>query len=239
MLVRPHTAPADSIPDNRSGSIDTSTRSDTERSHLSRFHDVNSSNRLKFDSPPVDAPTTNSEPSSKRRRSCSPSVFPNKKAKAKQDELLDDLSDEISCPICFDLLVGAHLLNPCGHTLCGPCSYTWITLKKQTTCPVCRTKCCHYKSLIPNIIVDNIVEKYIEIQVARGDEVWDVGGSKRIDWEQRLDKWRRNVNCTRAPPKKVQPTQNIVDPDILFGMHAIQSSNTHVPRSIFELLAGQ
>jgi len=41
--------------------------------------------------------------------------------------------------------------------------------------------------LVPNIMVDNIIEKYIEILVKRGDKSWDVGGAKRREWNERVE----------------------------------------------------
>ncbi|KAF5374853.1 hypothetical protein D9758_000073 [Tetrapyrgos nigripes] len=190
--------------------------------------------------------------SPKRPRSCSDSsddgVLLNKKGKTKAigdiEELMEGFLEEVTCPICFDVLVGASLINPCGHTLCGPCGYAWVTLKKQTTCPVCRAKCCHFKPLISNIMVDNMIEKHIEIQAARGDVDWAIGGVKWKERHERLEKWKKNVNYTRGVPRRLpvnmlptEPPANVVDPDILFGIRAMHSANDYGPRSIFDIFA--
>jgi hypothetical protein len=50
---------------------------------------------------------------------------------------LSQLSDEVVCCICHDLMIGAHAL-PCAHTFCGACIKAWLT--QQSTCPQCRAK---------------------------------------------------------------------------------------------------
>ncbi|KAK7468634.1 hypothetical protein VKT23_003139 [Stygiomarasmius scandens] len=216
-----------------------STPSNPTRSRSPHHLHLDSPNHSKSDSLPAPE-EAKSRVSFKRDRSYSPSEpdddFPNKKGNRKSDSdsdterLLDNLNDEMSCPVCFELMVGAQLINPCGHGLCGLCGYTWITLKKQTACPVCRTRCCHFKPLVPNIMVDNIIEKYIEILVKRGDKSWDVGGANRREWDERVDQWRKNVNFTRGPQKRVQSAQP-ADPDILFGTHVHVVQNS---RSVFD-----
>ncbi|CAM9657123.1 unnamed protein product, partial [Ectocarpus sp. 12 AP-2014] len=50
-----------------------------------------------------------------------------------------DVLAEFECDICFDVLVGVHVLDNCGHTFCGACMERWIDNAPQGECPVCRT----------------------------------------------------------------------------------------------------
>ncbi|KAH7880395.1 uncharacterized protein C8R40DRAFT_251296 [Lentinula edodes] len=102
-------------------------------------------------------------------------------------ELLDEYDDELNCPVCCDILVAAHLVNGCGHTLCGSCGYQWIVEKYRNTCPVCRAKCHALTPLIPNITADNFVHKHLRVRARLGDKDWEVGGSKLLEWQGRKE----------------------------------------------------
>ncbi|KAJ3750041.1 hypothetical protein DFH05DRAFT_1465734 [Lentinula detonsa] len=159
-------------------------------------------------------------PPMKRRRleDCNESLAsPTKKGKEKfqgdWSELLDEYDDEINCPICCDILVAAHLVNGCGHTLCGSCGYQWIVEKHRNTCPVCRANCHALTPLIPNIIVDNFVNKHLRVRAMLGDEDWQVGGSKLLEWQMRKDKWKneceqRAKRLKKSPPIVIRPRVN-------------------------------
>ncbi|KAK7695449.1 hypothetical protein QCA50_000085 [Cerrena zonata] len=43
--------------------------------------------------------------------------------------VLKSFEDDITCPICCDMLACAHLGNPCGHCYCGECGWNWISTK--------------------------------------------------------------------------------------------------------------
>ncbi|KAE9410742.1 hypothetical protein BT96DRAFT_804765, partial [Gymnopus androsaceus JB14] len=83
--------------------------------------------------------------------------------------------------------VAAHLVNSCGHTLCGSCGYQWIVEKHRNTCPVCRTECHVLTPLIPNITVDNLVQTHLSVRASLGDEGWKVGGLKLVEWQARKE----------------------------------------------------
>ncbi|CAN0437031.1 unnamed protein product, partial [Hapterophycus canaliculatus] len=50
-----------------------------------------------------------------------------------------DVLAEYECDICFEVLVGVHVLDNCGHHFCGACMERWIDNAPQGECPVCRT----------------------------------------------------------------------------------------------------
>ncbi|KAH7872338.1 hypothetical protein F5051DRAFT_340785 [Lentinula edodes] len=86
--------------------------------------------------------------------------------------------------MCYS--ISAQLLNPCGHTICGPCADQWLFDQGAETCPTCRRKTNYLRPLIPNITVNNFVESYIQICALTGDRDWQSNGSKLIDWLERI-----------------------------------------------------
>nr|XP_060461798.1 uncharacterized protein LOC132661359 isoform X1 [Panthera onca]XP_060461799.1 uncharacterized protein LOC132661359 isoform X1 [Panthera onca] len=90
-------------------------------------------------------------------------------AAAMASELLKCLQEEVTCPICLDILTQPLSLD-CGHSFCQAC----ITAKtKESTtnqagesrCPVCRIRYCTGE-LRPNWHVANIVERLREVKVS-------------------------------------------------------------------------
>lgn len=85
-------------------------------------------------------------------------------------KLLTDIKEEVTCPICLDLLKEPLSLG-CGHSFCKTC----ITAankesktsqeEKSTSCPVCQFHYCA-KELRPNWHVANIVERFREVKVS-------------------------------------------------------------------------
>ena len=60
-----------------------------------------------------------------------------------------------------------------------------IGLQKNKSCPVCRTRLENVSPMIPNIVVDNIVEKHIQALALSGDQDWVPGGLKAEEWHKR------------------------------------------------------
>ncbi|KAJ3973174.1 hypothetical protein EV361DRAFT_901342 [Lentinula raphanica] len=204
---------------------------DLDDAFLERLNEVENQliNRPTLTVPPSTASTVPSEPSCTPEalpcnvhNICSPSLKrprpedhnedstnPLKKSKGifKGDwtELLNEYDDEINCPICCDILVAAHLVNGCGHTLCGSCGYQWIVEKHRNTCPICRAKCHALTPLIPNITADNFVNKHIQVRAMLGDEDWKPGGSSFLEWQMRKDKWKKDCERRAERSKKVPP----------------------------------
>uniref|UniRef100_A0A8C7BHQ8 RING-type E3 ubiquitin transferase n=1 Tax=Neovison vison TaxID=452646 RepID=A0A8C7BHQ8_NEOVI len=85
-------------------------------------------------------------------------------------KLLTDIKEEVTFPICLDLLKEPLSLG-CGHSFCKTC----ITAankesktsqeEKSTSCPVCQFHYCA-KELRPNWHVANIVERFREVKVS-------------------------------------------------------------------------
>ncbi|KAH7879658.1 uncharacterized protein C8R40DRAFT_1034875 [Lentinula edodes] len=82
--------------------------------------------------------------------------------------------------------ISAQTLNPCGHTICGPCADEWLFDQASfKSCPNCRRKTNYLRPLIKNITVNNFVESYIQIRALGGDKDWQTDGSKLVEWLER------------------------------------------------------
>ncbi|XP_045413292.1 tripartite motif-containing protein 5 [Lemur catta] len=82
-------------------------------------------------------------------------------------ELLVNLKEEVTCPICLDLLIEPLSLD-CGHSFCQACitgnhKKSIIDQEVESSCPVCRIT---YQpgNLRPNRHVSNIVERLREVR---------------------------------------------------------------------------
>ncbi|XP_045873412.1 tripartite motif-containing protein 5-like isoform X2 [Meles meles] len=85
-------------------------------------------------------------------------------------KLLTNIKEEVTCPICLDLLKEPLSLD-CGHSFCKAC-ITAVNKDsetsqegKSTNCPVCRFDYCA-RELRPNWHVANIVERLREVKVS-------------------------------------------------------------------------
>ncbi len=59
--------------------------------------------------------------------------------------------------------------------------------------------------MIPNIVVDNLVQRHLHARALHGDHEWGVGGSKRKEWDRRLRDLK--IECAvrskiNNPPRK-------------------------------------
>lgn len=126
-------------------------------------------------------------------------------------QVLGSFEDELTCPICCDILAASHVANPCGHTLCGDCGWQWNVKKKNKGCPICRTTLSKSQPLIPNIVMDNMVEKHIKV-LAIGDEDWQIGGKKYNEWGARKEQWKHDSKeRTGYKTKKCKYHGNMID----------------------------
>ncbi|KAF8078277.1 hypothetical protein FPV67DRAFT_1663028 [Lyophyllum atratum] len=149
--------------------------------HLSRFFSDVASPSLEFSK--VDGigdVDPNQQVSLKRPRSDSLSPrgqSPSKKGKGKAQgnegvwQVLSEFEDELTCPICSDIFVAAHLANPCGHSFCGDCGWQW-KMKGKNNCLICRTEFSRETPMIPNFAMDNTVEKHISALGQSGLAEW-------------------------------------------------------------------
>lgn len=109
------------------------------------------------------------------------------------------LTSDAALTINVTLSVAAHLSNPCGHTLCGECAWQWVTKNVRTR--LLRT------TIIPNIAVDNTVEKHIEILASNGGREWQSGGKSFVERTARKENWKKIAAERATQPQKKKSTR--------------------------------
>ncbi|KAH9487104.1 hypothetical protein JR316_0001172 [Psilocybe cubensis] len=133
-------------------------------------------------------------------------ISPKRKGKMKADnemrQILSSYEDELTCPICFDIFVASHVGNPCGHTFCGDCGWQWHVQNKKKACPFCRIDLAESMPMIPNIAMDNTVEKHIKALASSGVREWEPGGQKFREWDARKQAWHNGM-AKREQQKKI------------------------------------
>ncbi|PFH49208.1 hypothetical protein AMATHDRAFT_148199 [Amanita thiersii Skay4041] len=97
--------------------------------------------------------------------------------------------------VSFSLYFGHQLLiicsiltklaNPCGHSFCEPCGVMWF--KKKSRCAICRTQLWWTCPMLPNVAMDNTVEKYIKMLASSGQDEWKDNGEKYKEWVDRKE----------------------------------------------------
>ncbi|KAI0662564.1 hypothetical protein C8Q70DRAFT_567501 [Cubamyces menziesii] len=50
-------------------------------------------------------------------------------------KVLEKIEEELTCPICYDPLVAAYSTNPCGHSCCGECLLSSLTVVVRSAYP--------------------------------------------------------------------------------------------------------
>jgi len=138
---------------------------------------------------------------------CSPPPSPSRKSgkmKSNEDnnirQILEDFEDEITCPICCDIFVAAHLGNPCGHSFCGECGLNWIASNRPPTCAICRSKLSTIP-MIPNFVVDSTVDKYVKALALSDNVDWKPGGKKLLEWTARKEQWKKGAAARASGPR--------------------------------------
>lgn len=61
------------------------------------------------------------------------------------------------CPICFDLIIEAHITR-CGHTFCFRCITKSVEVFKR--CPKCSYNLTTCENIFPNYLLDELITKY-------------------------------------------------------------------------------
>ncbi|KAF4623688.1 hypothetical protein D9613_001652 [Agrocybe pediades] len=149
---------------------------------------------------------------SKRPRSPSP-MSPKRKGKMKAENSIEQIlltyEDELTCPICCDLFVASHVGNPCGHTFCGECGWQWHVLNKNKGCPCCRKNLNSSVPMIPNIAMDNTVEKHVKALALGGAAEWASGGKKLDEWLARKQAWKDGEGQRQQKTRRGESKQRV------------------------------
>lgn len=70
---------------------------------------------------------------------------------------VDDKNVDFLCPICFDLIIEAHITR-CGHTFCYQCiNYSIDSCKR---CPKCNSPLASSDQIFPNYLLGELIAKY-------------------------------------------------------------------------------
>ncbi|KAJ6507417.1 hypothetical protein C8R47DRAFT_1101232 [Mycena vitilis] len=124
--------------------------------------------------------------------------------KRRKNAILTGFEEELTCPICLDILVATHTFNPrasqqsvCGHSVCGECGWEWTVTKGKTECAVCRARLAS-TPMIRNIATDNLIDKMLSL----GDEDAD-WKDKRTGVEERRKKWKDDQAARAGPRRRV------------------------------------
>ena len=70
---------------------------------------------------------------------------------------VEDKNIDFMCPICFDLIVEAHITR-CGHTFCYQCISKSIESFKR--CPKCNAALSTQDTIFPNYLLGELISKY-------------------------------------------------------------------------------
>ncbi|KGB76035.1 hypothetical protein I307_03770 [Cryptococcus deuterogattii 99/473] len=98
----------------------------------------------------------------------------------------EEVYPELECAICSHILGAPQSLVPCGHSFCGPCAWKWIkTNTNRATCPHCRIEISMTDPIVPNIVVDQIVDRKLQ-KLAQGLEK----ESMLLDRQEKLREWK-------------------------------------------------
>ncbi|XP_006454753.1 hypothetical protein AGABI2DRAFT_114493 [Agaricus bisporus var. bisporus H97] len=106
---------------------------------------------------------------------------------------LDGYGEELCCPI-----------------YCGDCAWQWVNKNDRTECPICRTQLVGEAPLIPNITLDSLIEKHIELLISAGDIDWLPQGSKYKDRASRKAKWKASVDARSKALKTKRKRKEVV-----------------------------
>lgn len=138
----------------------------------------------------------------------------------KPEKELSSISDELTCPLCLDIIVQATTLVPCGHTICLSCipsTLANLTLccRDGKECPVCRDP---VTQTFPCRSVNNIIESIMRTQGRSSTHVTMKGFS--IDDIQAyhdrceiIEQKKRSAQAQCKNPYKISGNKRMRHPD--------------------------
>lgn len=90
---------------------------------------------------------------------------------------VDDKNVDFLCPICFDLIIEAHITR-CGHTFCYQCIVYSIDSCKR--CPKCNSALTSSEQIFPNYLLGELISKY-KAKMQMHEQIGGVGGHTSND----------------------------------------------------------
>ncbi|EAL20346.1 hypothetical protein CNBF1570 [Cryptococcus deneoformans B-3501A] len=115
----------------------------------------------------------------------------------------EEVYPELECAICSHILGAAQSLVPCGHSFCGPCAWKWIkTNNSRATCPHCRIEISMTDPIVPNIVVDQIVDRKLQkLEHGLEKEAMLLDRQEKLrewkDLQPQLEHFRRHIRTSR------------------------------------------
>lgn len=90
---------------------------------------------------------------------------------------VDDKNVDFLCPICFDLIIEAHITR-CGHTFCYQCiNYSIDSCKR---CPKCNSPLTSSDQIFPNYLLGELIAKY-KVKMQMQEHIGGAGGQSSSD----------------------------------------------------------
>ena len=117
------------------------------------------------------------------------------------NKIEEDLERELSCPICFELMVDPQDTF-CGHTFCEKC--LTLSMLSKVSCPICRVNI-GSQGLYPNKSLASIISKLVEIQAEGIQE----GYKDKVKEVREWDENRRVGDLAVDAEIDVKDTENI------------------------------
>ena len=136
--------------------------------------------------------------------------------------MAEEWYEELECGICAHILGAPQALVPCGHSFCGVCAWQWIKAGKNYTCPHCRMEVFEATPIVPNIIVDQIIERKLR-SLPDGKQKTEL----LIERKEKAESWKA-IQASIAPVKPARRSRGFGVDDIL---GAVFTTNEQVEAS--------
>ncbi|ORX39007.1 hypothetical protein BD324DRAFT_618198 [Kockovaella imperatae] len=137
--------------------------------------------------------------------------------------------EELECGICSSILGAPHALVPCGHSFCGACAWQWIKVNQNLTCPHCRVEVFEGTPIVPNIMVDQIIERKLR-SLPEGEQKTELLAERK----EKADAWKA-IQREQPPAKPARRPRGFGVEDIIGFFDAPENSRRLAARHIPEL----
>ncbi|WVF65688.1 hypothetical protein IAT40_000419 [Kwoniella sp. CBS 6097] len=121
--------------------------------------------------------------------------------------------EELECPICSQILAATQSIVPCGHSFCGPCCWKWINTSDPPNCPSCRVDVSEANKFVPNILIDQIIERKLA-SLSDGPEK----SAMLIERKEKTQAWKviqASITPVKTVPKRPRGLSDIIMNDLI------------------------